>query len=504
MTKLGLIVQLTVALSIVGSLAVPTQAEDRLAQLMGEHFDGTFSSQTLAQTPLVQITDVRLEETDAGLQVVLETPDGELSTPTTTVSGDALIIEIPNAALIGEDFEQFEPAEGIAVVQVSSRLDDQVEVVITGEDAPPTADIRTDEVGLTLSVVPGIAQVGETDEPLRIVVTGEENEGYNPSRASTATRTDTPLRDIPQSIQVIPQEVLEDRNVRTVNEAVETVSSVARGSRIYGNVPITGSRIIRGFDQGVSGVTSFRNGFPDTDFFSLVPIATVESVEVLRGPASVLFGAGEPGGIINVTTRQPLDEPYYKLAFEAGNNGLYQPSADLSGPLTANNTALYRFIASYQASGDFQGFADNDLTTIAPSITLNLGEQTELDLYYEYTHLVADPSGGLTNAAILSDGSLTSRDFATYYPELSLVDIEANRFGYALEHEVSDHWQLRNNVAINLTNTRENAATGFGVSPDDLFLGGFDPVTIDYQRNNLFAQIDLVGEFETGTITHQV
>ncbi|MEM1255629.1 MAG: TonB-dependent siderophore receptor [Cyanobacteria bacterium P01_H01_bin.21] len=504
MTKLGLVVRLAVALSIVGSLAVPTRAEDRLDQLMGEHFDGIFSSQTLAQTPLVQITNIRLEETDAGLQVVLETPDGGLSTPTTTVSGDALIIEIPNAALIGEGFEQFEPAEGIAVVQVSSRLDDRVEVVITGENAPPTADIRTDAAGLTLSVMPGVAQVGETDEPLRIVVTGEENEGYNPSRASTATRTDTSLRDIPQSITVVPQQVLEDRNVRTINEGVETVSSIARGSRPYGNLPITSTRIIRGFDQGNSGVISFRNGLPDNDSNSLTPITTVERIEVLRGPASVLFGAGEPGGIVNVIIRQPLDDPYYNLAFEAGNYELYEPSIDLSGPLTDDDTALYRFIASYQSSSDFQDFADNRITTIAPSVTLNFGERTELDLYYEYTHLLSDPPGGLSNAAILSDGNLTPRDFATYYPDLNSLDIESHKFGYTLEHELNNSWQLRNNIAVNLTRFGEDETTGFALSEDERFLFGFSPSEAVFQRNNFFGQIDLLGEFETGPISHQV
>ena len=275
----------------------------------------------------------------------------------------------------------------------------------------------------------------------------------------------------------MPQRVLEDRNVRTINEGVETVSSVARGSRPYGNLPITSTRIVRGFDQGNSGGISFRNGFPDNDFNSLTPIATVERIEVLRGPASVLFGAGEPGSIINVITRKPLDEPYYNLAFEAGNHRLYESSIDLSEPLTDNNTALYRFIASYQGSSDFQGFADNRVTTIAPSIALNLGERTDLNLYYEYTHLLSDPPGGLSNAAILSDGSLTPRDFATYYPDLNSLDVESHKFGYTLEHEFNNSWQLHNNVSVNLTHFGEDETTDFALSDDERFLIGFFPST---------------------------
>ncbi|MEM8613066.1 MAG: AMIN domain-containing protein, partial [Cyanobacteria bacterium P01_H01_bin.105] len=149
-------------------------------------------SMRLTQTPLVQITNVRLEETEMGLQVILQVADGELSAPTTATSRDALIVDIPNAVLVGEGFEQFNPAEGIALVQVSALADDQVQVAITGADAAPEVVIDSDAAGLTLSVVPGIAQAGEDEETIRILVTGEQDEGYAPSRASTATRTDTP------------------------------------------------------------------------------------------------------------------------------------------------------------------------------------------------------------------------------------------------------------------------------------------------------------------------
>jgi iron complex outermembrane recepter protein len=165
---------------------------------------------------------------------------------------------------------------------------------------------------------------------------------------------------------------------------VETVPGVVDGGDNLG-AP-AGIRTIRGFSQEVSGfnAANFRNGYRDVDLYGLTGVGTIERVEVLRGPASVLFGAIEPGGIINVITRQPLNEPYYNLTFEAGNYGFYQPSIDLSGPLTTDDTLLYRFIASYQRAESFQEFVDTDLITIAPSITLNLGDRTALDLYYEY------------------------------------------------------------------------------------------------------------------------
>jgi iron complex outermembrane recepter protein len=167
------------------------------------------------------------------------------------------------------------------------------------------------------------------------VVTGE-GDSYRVPNASTATRTDTPLRDIPQSIQVVPQEVLRDRNAQNVFEAVETVSGVLDGSNNYGAPG--GTNIIRGFISFDSG--NLRNGFRDYDYYSVSSIGTIEQVEVLKGPASVLFSAQEPGGVINTVTKKPLNTPYYNVEFQAGNYGFYQPSVDLSGPLTKDGNAL--------------------------------------------------------------------------------------------------------------------------------------------------------------------
>ncbi|QYO61981.1 TonB-dependent receptor plug domain-containing protein [Leptolyngbya sp. 7M] len=256
------------------------------------------------EASLVQITNVRVEATEAGLQVILETDSGSLEVPETRAVGNALIADIANATL-AEEFSQANPIEGIALVNVTQLPGERVRVAITGTNAPPIAEITTAAEGLAFVVTVGTAAVSEA-EALELVVTGEQDEGYNPSSATTATRTDTPLRDIPQSITVVPRQVLDDRNVRTVTQAVETVAGVVDNFSLY-NSP-SGNRLIRGFNQ-----QTLRNGLRDDAGVVTSPFETIEQVEVLRGPASVLFGALEPGGIINVITRQPLDEPYYRL-----------------------------------------------------------------------------------------------------------------------------------------------------------------------------------------------
>jgi iron complex outermembrane recepter protein len=103
--------------------------------------------------------------------------------------------------------------------------------------------------------------------------------------------------------------VLEDRNVRTLNETVQTVPGVVEAGDIFG-AP-SGGVFIRGFDQRFTRTGNLHDGIPDADYVDIIPIGTVERVEVLRGPASILYGAVEPGGVINRVTRQPLSEPYH-------------------------------------------------------------------------------------------------------------------------------------------------------------------------------------------------
>lgn len=309
------------------------------------------------EASLVQITGVRVETTESGLQVVLETTEGELSTPATQTIGNALIADIPNAVLAlpeGEEFQQASPIEGIALVSVTGLPENRVRVAITGVDAPPTANLSVEASELVLAVTPG-TEVAETEEDaIQVVVTGEQDEGYSPSDATTATRTETPLRDIPQSIQIIPQQILEDQQVTQLREATRNVSGVIEGSN-FGN---SGDAfLIRGFQTNnilLDGIELGTSNLGTNSSFR--EIANIERVEVLKGPASVLYGTLEPGGIINVVTEQPLPFPFYEVELQAGNFGFLRPSVDLSGSLNADGTALYRLNAVYQTADDFREF----------------------------------------------------------------------------------------------------------------------------------------------------
>ncbi len=335
----------------------------------------------IAQTTGIQVTEVRLNPTEMELEVILEAT-GTLPTASTSVIGNALIADIPNAVLALPDSDEFQvanPIEGIALIAVSQR-GDGIRVVITGTDAPPTAEVRTAAQGLVLSVNSGTEAAETEEDAIQVVVTGEQEDGYAVPNATSATRTDTPLRDIPRSIQVIPQEVLQDQAIARVTDALRNVSSVVQDGGFGG----TSDQLnIRGFFAEIleDGFRANRPGFSET--------ANIERIEILKGPAAILTGNVEPGGAINSIAKQPLEEPFYELELQAGNFEFVRSTLDLTGPLTDDRRLLYRLNLAYEHSDGFRDFErDVDRIFIAPVLTWRISDATSLT--FDFTHLRDD------------------------------------------------------------------------------------------------------------------
>lgn len=438
--------------SLVGASALSAEAQEmKVLESRGRRFwekqPATTVAEWMAQIEAsqAQITGVRLDVTDASLQVMLETAENrELTVASTTVSGNALITEIPNATLAlpeGNEFQQFEPVEGIALVQVTQVSEDHIQVVVTGVDAAPTAEVSATTAGLILTVAPEVAQVGEADAPLRIMVTGETDEGYNPSSTSVGTRTDTPLIDIPASIQVIPESVIEDQRAFDLLDVLRNTPGIITNTSPR---DIFSGFTIRGFD---TGNTFLRNGVPDNDAGRTgLDLTNVERIEVLRGPASVLFGQIAPGGAINIVTKRPLPFPFYDVEATYGSFNTYQGAVDISGPLTEDSSVSYRLNAAIFGSDTFVDEIDIDRYLIAPVITWNISDSTNITVEVEYLDaqypndrglpiegtILPNPNGNLPRNRYLGEPSFDRNDRTTL------------RVGYDLAHRFNDDWRLRN------------------------------------------------------------
>ncbi|KAM3090860.1 TonB-dependent siderophore receptor [Phormidesmis sp. 146-35] len=442
----------------------------------------------------VQVTGVSLNRTDAGLEIVLQTAEGkplQIDASKFRSEGNNRIADIPNAVLVlpgSQAFVADNPTADIASVHVVQQETNIVRVSVAGINSLPTSEVSLKAGRLSYSLN------SEPDEPdEEIVVTERQQRGYRVPNASTATRTDTPLRDIPGSIQVIPRQILDDQKTTRIQEALENVSGVRKEGN-YGGTDAGGFNI-RGFAQD----GNFRNGLADNDFYSTVDTANIDRIEVLKGPASVLFGQAEPGGIVNVVTKQPLRTPYYSAEFNVGSYAFYRPSFDISGPLTPNSSVLYRLNAAYQNSESFRDFNFTERVFVAPVITWNISDRTTLtfDLEYQNSNYLFDrglPSLGDRPAPIPISRLIG-------LPQ-SVYDDSTFRVGYRLEHQFSKDWQLRN--AFSFVSGRSEgtyAIGGYGLVDDQ-----FAPIYIgrdNFSRKIYTLQTELVGRFKTGSIVHQ-
>jgi len=493
-------------LGTVWAIAIPsvTAQEEIPSKTLAEWIATTRKSQNsdIAQNVAVQVTGVSVFDTDTGLEIVLETV-GQLSQPITSVVGNTLIAEIPNAVLNLPDSQEpqfVNPSAEIASLSVTSLPNNQIRVAIEGVNAPPTAQVSASAQELILIVTSSAA--ADVDEDIEIVVTGDRITGYRTPNATTATRTDTPLRDVPANIQVVPRQILEDQAAFRLDEALRNVGNVNFASS-YGN---------RGQEFQVRGfaATQYRNGFrEDTGACcsfnnrTVQETADLERIEVLKGPASVLFGQGEPGGIINLVTKQPLDTPYYEIGFTAGSFNFYRPTLDFSGPISDNGAIAYRLNVAYESDDTFRDLSNSRRYFIAPTLAWQISPSTALRLEASYIQDRRTFDRGL----IVLEGSDRPADLpfnrALFDPENSTSNIEETRVTLFFDHQFADNLTLRS--ALRYTNSfesdREGTSNVVGLLPDNRTVE-LEAYFGDQFFETFTFQNDLIWEFNTGSIAH--
>ncbi|MEN9566697.1 MAG: hypothetical protein RLZZ69_1893 [Cyanobacteriota bacterium] len=256
--------------------------------------------------------------------------------------------------------------------------------------------------------------------------------------------------------------------------------------------------IIRGFQANI-----FRNGFRD-NFYSTrteTELANIDRVEVLKGPASVLFGRAEPAGIINFVTKQPLREPYYEVSFTAGNYSFYRPSLDFSAPLTEDGDLAYRLNVAYENAGSFRDGVQTERFFIAPTLSWQISDDTELSLEFSYLDDTRPVDRGLV---VLSDNEVADIPISAYLgdPE-PRENFNETRTELYLDHRFNDNLSLRSGIRYAVSTEDGPGATVQidGPSEDDR---NFPASTNSgYQFYETFNfQNDLIGKFKTGSVKH--
>lgn len=205
----------------------------------------------------------------------------------------------------------------------------------------------------------------------RVEVIGRrERESFADSTFS-ATKTETAIIDIPQSISVVTKEVIQDQGLLRLNDVTPFVAGANEFS-VYDDITLRGFR--NSDDRRVNGLRTYNN------FWGQPLIAHLERVEVIKGPGAATFGDASPGGVINLVTKKPLDTARRELTLGVGSYDYRYAAIDLTGPLNAGGSLLYRLNAAIEDSDSFRNQVFHDNRIVAPSFTLLPREGTRVNL----------------------------------------------------------------------------------------------------------------------------
>jgi iron complex outermembrane recepter protein len=317
--------------------------------------------------------------------------------------------------------------------------------------------MTTSVAGLVMAGI-AAAQEASTIQLNTIVIDGDTSpigpdKGYIAKNTLVGTKTDTPLREIPQSISVITREQMDDRFSERVEDTIAYTSGVTASP--WGVDDRFDQFLIRGFDVGPYAV--FRDGLPqktiDFSGFKAEPYG-LERVEVLKGPASVLYGDNEVGGIVNLVTKRPTNDPLYSAYAGYGSFNTYEVGIDAGGPLDKEGVWTYRLTGLFRDGQLEKDFSKNNRVFIAPAITWSPSADTSLTILanYQWDELTPNTFLPIANPAFPNLPKF-SRSFTTSDPNFDRFDANHGSIGYQFEHSFNEAWTVRQNLRYSSQDT---------------------------------------------------
>jgi len=328
------------------------------------------------------------------------------------------------------------------------------------------------------------------------------------------TKTGTPVELSAQSIAVVPRAVLEDQNALNLNDATRNVSGVITDFGFNGSSqPLL---ILRGFQttsmSAAGNMIGMSSYYIDGSKVQGVPInmANVESVEVVKGPDSVLFGRGEPGGVVNVVTRSISETPETTIDTSVSDQGGYRVIGESSGPMGTTNSLFGRLSASDTYGDSYRDFVVNDLIGLSAEVAWKLNRSTQVSFTVDYEYQRYRNDYGVPAVGDRPADLPESRQFNNS-PELS--SIRTTSAVLQLEHEFSTNWKMKGKVLtlgapeheLDISPYRIDLTTG-----QDLMAAGNELARYYYyvRPNGLYRldqfTLDLDGKFNTAAVAHTV
>lgn len=347
-------------------------------------------------------------------------------------------------------------------------------------------------VALAVMASPGVlhaqqaASEPESTLPEISVTSDAQGSAYVAEEATVGTKIHAPLRDVPQSIQVLSRKVIDDQSAFRPHDLVQNVSGVYRGNAVFGD-----SFIFRGFSTS----EFLRDGYPDRRG-SMRDSANVEQMEVLKGPASVLYGRVEPGGTLNYVTKRPLTAPRYVVDLKVDSFGMVRPSADLSTVSEDGKFGL-RVNAAVEHGGNFRDYSFSERTFASGAFVWKLTSDTQLTIELE----------SLDDRRLLDRGVPRFGKGPAAIPVTRLISepnddrvVKERLFGYTLDHKLSSAWQLKHALRAYESSNQDHRTrflqSAAQIAGSSTWNGNVnrDLLLRDGNEQQITAQLELIGD----------
>ena len=262
--------------------------------------------------------------------------------------------------------------------------------------------------------------------------------GYQPRTSSVAGGDDRPLKEIPQSVAVVSSSVMQDQQVRSLDDVLGNISGVTQTNTLGGT---RDAFIKRGFGSNNDG-SVLVDGVRTPVLHSY--LATIDRVEVLKGPASLLYGMQDPGGVINLVTRKPEETFGGSISASRTSHGGSGAQFDLTGPLgkpgqVAGGTLAFRLTGEYDTSRYWRSFGRQRDALIAPALSWH-DANTSIDVSYQYVDYTTPFDRGTVLVNGRPDDTLRYRRYEEAWAQSSGIQ---ETLRARIEHRFSDAWRVR-------------------------------------------------------------
>lgn len=328
-----------------------------------------------------------------------------------------------------------------------------------------------------------------TDE---IVVTGK-SAGSTPD----LSRTGVPVVEQPRSIAVVGQDLLSQRQVLEISEALRTVSGVGQVGNYAQFRP---SYIVRGF----SLTRVFEDGFNVGTTGRTAELAGTEQLEVLKGPAGALYGNINPGGILNLSSKKPQSDRAGSVHGTITDDGLYRTQADLTGPLDTAGRWLWRGVAVYEEGDSFRDFVDRESFFVNPSLSWLPGPDTRVDVLARWHHARGTHDQGTPISRSLTD--LPPERLLNEPSDPAAYDVGALRA--LLTHRLDERWNLSGGLNASITDYDNFFQTFRLPANSDMAVRGTElarlPINEQARDEDYIAQVGLTGDLRLLGLRHRV